>query len=115
MAITPGQLKIRYPVFDDLENSTIQMVIDDVGLEISETVWGAYYNRACMLYTSHLLSVEDHKNEGEATETPRRLSSESFGDSSESYANPKNQLEETVFGREYLRLARRVLPHGVTV
>ena len=115
MAVTPGQLKIRYPVFDSLEDSTIQMVIDDVELELDETTWGRYFDRACTLLVAHMLAVEDHKNEGEATETSRRLSSESFGDSSESYANPENQLEETVFGREYLRLARRVLPHGVTV
>lgn len=113
--ITPDELKIRYPVFDDVENFRIQAVIDDVALELDEATWGKYFKRACTLYTAHTLTIEDVLNDGESTGASRRLSSESFGDSSESYENSDEQLSETVYGREYLRLSRRVLPHAATV
>lgn len=113
--LTPEDLKIRYPVFAPLEDQVIQEVINEVAQEISESSWGKHFDRACRLLVAHTLVLEDALEDGESTASPRRLSSRSLGDAAESYANPTNQLQETVYGRSYLRLSRRVLPHAVTV
>ena len=116
MAITPQALKTRYPVFANIPDARIASVIEEAEMEVDARVWPVpYLDRGQGLYTAHLLVVEDADSGGVATLQPRRLSSQSFGDSSDSYTNPKDTLEETMYGRRYKRLRDQVVPRAVLV
>lgn len=115
MAVTPAAIKARYPVFEPIADERIAAVIEDVESEVTASAWGDFLDKAQRLYTAHLLVIEDTSQDGIDTDRPRRLTSKAFGKAKDSYANPDDQLDETVYGRSYKRLRRQVLTTAVSI
>ncbi len=91
-------------VFPDLpitqgQCSAIQAFMAD---EVSKPTFGTEYVKGLMLLTAHWLTLERRKGNGQ-------LTSEHVGDLSASYqpGSVARSIEQTSFGKEFLRLARR--------
>jgi hypothetical protein len=54
--ITPSQLQAKFPeVFDALSDAVIQLAIDEAALNISEDLWGDFYDLGLYYLSAHIL------------------------------------------------------------
>ncbi len=79
--------------------SAVQAFMAD---EVSKATFGEQYVKGLMLLTAHWLTLERRRGNGQ-------LTSERVGDLSASYqpGSVSRSIEQTSFGKEFLRLARR--------
>lgn len=102
--ITVAQFRARFNEFSvaaDYPDETIQLYIDDSAAEVDFSKFGARAAKAQAYWVAHYLALwkisQDDASVG-ATGVPlRRLTAQSEGDSSESYASPGNITIEDEF------------------
>jgi hypothetical protein len=67
IAPTVEEFKIRFPVYADVPDATVQAALDEAGTMVDDTwVSQADYTAGYMLYTAHLLALDGY---GTSTET----------------------------------------------
>lgn len=125
MSLTPaiGFLD-RFPEFSEISESRIQLFLDDAVLEVSQSFFGQYYNKALCLYTAHVLALANVTTgqTGGALGNIAPVASRTIGDTSVTFANsgqggPKTSqwLESTPYGQELARLYKLFGAGGLTV
>lgn len=93
-------------------------IIDDAYATLDESRWGTKYHLAAKYLSAHVGSLL-LRGGGNGASTPVIL--ESLGDASRGYATPFastsswNDLELTIWGKLYKRLARQVVPFAFVV
>jgi hypothetical protein len=114
---TATDIKTRFPgAFDTLADNFIEAIIAEAALEISETVWGRFYQKGLIFLTAHFLYCLPGSAPGGGGATGS-ISSQSVGDVSVSFATaapislPMQSLSSSSYGQEFLRL-RRLLQGG---
>lgn len=116
MAVTPTTFKARYTEFSSESDARVQVYIDDAELELSEDVWGDFYDRGLSALTAHLLAIANRNAASSGTGvslggslTGRSVGSVSvsFGASASSGSSEDYYLS-TAYGAEYWRLAKIV-------
>jgi hypothetical protein len=118
MAITPTDVRARYPEFEsvtDYPTARIQTWIDKAEGELSESNWGDQYNEGLLAYTAHFLSWSTNTaSSGGAVGSVGPLASKSIGDVSVSFASTVSAgasateafFNSTPYGQEYWRLVQ---------
>lgn len=120
MAITPADIKNRFPEFVDVSDARIQFFIDDAVLYLNEARAGLYYNKLLSLLVAHYLTLANKSAEGGNTGAGL-VSSYSVGDTAISFSNPQvytdSQLyfQQTAYGIEYLTYATYSAGGGLVV
>ncbi|MDH2927230.1 DUF4054 domain-containing protein [Lonepinella koalarum] len=102
----------RYPQFEKLGESIIELFLSDAFAEMDKNRWGKLYERGGLALTAHLLTLNQWTAEDNGN-PQRELTAESVGDLSVSYAQSSTvQSDEfyrtTAYGQEYLRLRKLV-------
>lgn len=114
MSVTPNTLKLKFPAFACEADPRLQLFIDEAQLQISESVFGDFYDTAIGYLTAHLLSSDKMANGGKGF-----VSSETVGDLSRSYTQAggilASGLASTTYGQRYLNLLRLVKPTPTVV
>lgn len=116
MALTPADFKIRFPEFEEIDNTRIQFFLNDAVLEVSESAWGTLYEKGVMSLSAHLLSISQSNQEDDDSDDGEtgNITSKSIGDVSYSFAKATSESSsddwylQTSYGAEYLRLKKRV-------
>ena len=109
MTVTPADIKTRFPEFDSVNDSRIQIFIDDAELELDEGRWGDLYDKGLSYLTAHLLYMGEQSAGGSGAGLGP-LSTKSIGDVSVSFGsylaadNDANSFNSTSYGQEYYRL-----------
>ena len=124
MAVTPTTMKARFPEFASIDDSRIQLFIDDAETEMSAGVWGDLYDRGLSYLVAHLLAIgertalSDTGSSGSVSPVTRKK----VGDVEVEYAGialtelPENALlQSTSYGQEHQRLKMLVVPSMVVV
>lgn len=124
--------KLRYPEFNDVPEAVVAMAIDDAEMELCQKVWGKYYQRGVAALAAHTLWLKGYLGDiDEDTGMPdsdgsakRAVASHTAGSLSISYAGTAKDgfgngntygYEESIYGREYLRLLYMVTPGWVVI
>ena len=66
---TPTTFKARFPEFDSIAESRIQIFIDDSLLVLNETTWGNVYSLAVCYLTAHYLALGEASSNGNSGTT----------------------------------------------
>jgi hypothetical protein len=103
--VTPSSFKIRFPEFTTTSNDTIQMLIDEATLLI--TNFGTYQDIATNYLTAHLLTLNGKSSPSNS------IASKTVGSVSISYGGSNGTLTEsfyssTSYGQMYLDLRKRI-------
>lgn len=107
MAITPADIKLRFPEFDSVIDGRIQLFIDDATATVNPNCSNADLMIAYL--TAHLLFISDKTDSGSGGNISPVIS-ESVGDVSRSFgvsANNSNSdayYNSTSYGQRYLDL-----------
>jgi hypothetical protein len=112
MAVTPTLFKTRFPEFDGIDDSRIQIFIDDAILMLYEPYWGTKYELGIYYLTAHYLSsaVFSENSIVGAAVSSGLVASKSVDGSSISFTNatPSNQSDayflSTAYGQRYIAL-----------
>ena len=114
MTVSPAAFKSRYAEFSAVSDATVQIYLDDAGLELDEGRWGSLYDRGIYALAAHFISLAQRAALGGSTGAGASgpLASKSIGDVSLSYAwtsgagQTRNQdyYLATIYGQDYLRL-----------
>lgn len=111
MTITPADFKARFTEFASVEDTRVQLFIDDAELEMSESAWGNIYDKGLAYLTAHLLTISDLTASGNSGSL-NALASRAVDGVSESFATPtmddNNNIASTSYGQEYARLLRLI-------
>lgn len=124
--------KLRYPEFKDVPEAVVAMAIDDAAMELCQKVWGKYYERGVAALAAHTLWLKGYLGDiNEETGLPdsdgearRAVVSHTAGSLSISYAGTAKEgfgsgntygFEDSLYGREYLRLMNLVSPRWVVI
>lgn len=112
MAVTPTTFKVRYPEFSSVDDSRIQLFIDDATLEMSEEKWGDLYDRGLSALAAHLLAIatQNAASGGTGASIGGEIASRAVGSVSVSFTT-SNSMDSslkfymsTAYGAEYWRL-----------
>jgi len=57
MAVTPASFKIRFPEFSSVDDSRIQLFLDDAIIMLNEAYWGDKYDLGINYFTAHKLAL----------------------------------------------------------
>lgn len=112
--VTPATIKARFPEFATVDDSKIQIFIDDAILILNETFWGTKYDLGVSYLAAHFLSLALSSEAGAASAIGA-VSSRAVDGVSISYSTmtPENHgdayYSSTMYGQRYLAL-RRTLP-----
>jgi hypothetical protein len=113
MAVTPADFKERFPEFDSVSDTRVQLFLDDAALELDEGRWGDLYDKGLSYLTAHLLYIGEQSSAG-AGEGSGPLTSKSVGDVSLSFGanlaadTDAASFNATSYGQEYYRLMMMV-------
>ncbi len=116
MAIDAATFKIRFPEFDTVADSRVDLFLSLAVLEVGEIPWGDLYEEGVFLLAAHKLQLDQNRNQaanqpvGGGSVGP--LASRKIGDVSISFASTGSGsssdseyiLKSTVYGQEYFRL-----------
>jgi len=61
---TPTAFKARFPEFNSIEDTRIQIFIDDACLVINEDTWGTLYSLAVCYLSAHYLALSEDSLNG---------------------------------------------------
>jgi len=103
MTVTPASIKQRFPEFESLDNSYIQLFIDSALLNANCDYFQNGKDHAASYLTAHLLKIS--QSNGSAS----FVTKEKVGQLERSYSSPpsmKSELSSTAYGQEYLRFLR---------
>lgn len=112
--MTPTEFKARFPEFDSVDDSRIQVFIDDAELELDEGVWGTWYEKGLAYLTAHFLTIANQTAAGASGSTGGPVASRSVGDVSISFARgastgaTEDYFNSTSYGQEYFRMVNIV-------
>lgn len=62
--ITPVIFKTKFPEFASIDDSAIQLVIDEAELILSESYWGNKYDLGLLYYCAHMLLISQAAENG---------------------------------------------------
>ena len=127
-----NNFKLRYPEFNAVPEDVINIAIDDAKMDLCPEVWGKYYERGYMALVAHSLWLKGYLDGvDENTGLPdsdgsakRAVASHGAGSLSISYAGTARDgfgtgttfgYEDSLYGREYLRLMNMITPRWVVV
>jgi hypothetical protein len=110
--VTPTDFKSRFPEFSTIDDSRIQLFLDDAELEISQTVWGKLYDKGISYLTAHELSMATATENGK-TGGLKSEASKSVGNVSVSYNNPtydeyNNYYTTTAYGKKFIDMKNKI-------
>jgi hypothetical protein len=120
MAVTPADFKERFPEFDSVSDTRVQLFLDDAALELDEGRWGDLYDKGLSYLTAHLLYIGEQSSAGQG-EGGGPLSTKAVGDVSLSFGsylttdNKAAVFNATSYGQEYYRLMMMVGMGAVAV
>ena len=109
MAIDPASFKIRFPEFDSVDDSRIQVFIDDAVLVLNESYWSSKYDLGLYYYTAHSLALAT-QTEGGNIGSMGLVGSKAVDGTSISYTNPTPNDQSdayylsTLYGQRYIQL-----------
>ncbi len=111
MTVTASLFKTRFPEFDDLEESRIEIFIGDAEDELEESAWGDRYDLAVYYLTAHLLALGQETLAGNPMGLSKITSASadglSTGFGSYTFTSATDAYwSSTSYGREFLRLKR---------
>lgn len=125
---TSAQFKARFPVYEDLEDAYVDLLLAEASGQVDTSWIEADYQPAIMYLAAHLIATDASGNSGddeeEADGGDGPISSENFGVLSVTYDTSKgsassNQsssgLERTEYGRRYLSLLKKNKPAIVAI
>ena len=124
MALDPSTFKIRFPEFVTVDDSRIQLWLDDAELEVGESAWGTLYEKGVMLLAAHFLFIDQENQDsgdGAGGSSMSRVTAKSVGDVSVSFARAtaadatEDWYMQSSYGSEYWRLKMRVGMGAVAV
>lgn len=109
----PADFKETYPVFNDVENSTIEKLLEDAKKMINEKIFSQKYTKAIFLLVAHALEIEELRKD----DLDEAVVSRSTEAGSVSIVNPSKDFRElfyskTSYGVEYLALRRSIRKVG---
>lgn len=120
--ITPTDFKTRFPEFDSVDDTRVQMFIDDAVLELIQSVWDVYYDLGLFYLTAHYLALATASNQGNGSSSAvGPLSQATVGNVSASFAKktPGTDSEEyynsTQYGQRYWKMMSQVATKPVLV
>lgn len=109
--IDPTSFKIRFPEFVSVDDSRIQLFIDDTENVLNPVYWGDKYNLGLYYYTAHLLTIANGSEAGSVT-SKGPIASRAVDGTSVSYGNTASGsqaddfLASTIYGQRYLTLRK---------
>jgi hypothetical protein len=115
--MTPTEFKDRYPEFTSIDDSRIQLFLDDAALELDSSLWGNWYDRGLAALAAHFLSLSIKAGSaGGSAGSVGPVASRSVGDVSVSFGmysggaagTSDDFYKSTVYGQDYLRLMKLV-------
>lgn len=106
---TAATLKRRYPAFEALDDTLVEEFLADAAAELDVETWGSTYVRAVCALAAHGLWVRRKSLREE--DVGGQVSSIKTGDYSVGYAAQGDDpsLHHSLYGREYLRLRKRIV------
>lgn len=128
MAVSPlsslssvEQFKVRYPEFSSVSNALISLVMDEASARIGDTWVDGDGNRARMLLTAHILTMEGEPGRtatGQGSAGTGLVKRDKVGDVETEFAVPSSSTgssstsayASTFYGQQYLDLVRRNFP-----
>lgn len=109
---TPANFKTRFPEFSTVDDTRIQLFIDDAELEISKTVWGKLYDKGVSYLTAHELSMatatENGKSGGLKSEASKSVGNVSVSYASLNYNEYDNYYTTTAYGKKFIDMKNKV-------
>lgn len=125
------KFKLRYPEFTNVPDGVLNVTMEDARMDLCKKIWGKYYERGWMALTAHNLwlkgYLDDLDDDGNpisdggakrsvASRTAGSLSISYGGTTCDGFGNGNTYgYEESVYGREYLRLLYMVTPGWVVI
>lgn len=110
--ITPANFKTRFPEFSTINDTRIQLFLDDAELEISKTVWGKLYDKGIYYLTAHELSMatatENGKTGGLKSEASKSVGNVSVSYSSLNYNEYDNYYTTTAYGKKFIDMKNKI-------
>ncbi|RKZ95806.1 MAG: hypothetical protein DRQ46_07910, partial [Gammaproteobacteria bacterium] len=64
MATDPTQFKVRFPEYADVDDSFIQIFLNDAALVMDEQVWGKYFDNGQAYLAAHYLAMANKGSAG---------------------------------------------------
>lgn len=108
--ITATDIKARFPgAFTSISDALLETVIVEASLEISEGLWGTYYDTGLLYLSAHIASMSAMGASSASVSGP--VSSKRIGDVSISYATPQggvSAINSTSYGQRFLELRKRI-------
>ncbi len=117
MAATAIQVQEKFPEFAQETEARITVFLEDALKEISPTAWGSDADNAQMLFACHSLCTVGNLGGNQAVD-PGAVKKEKIGEVATEYAvaspssdaSEEDVLKSTSYGREFLRIKRRIFP-----
>lgn len=110
-ALTPADMKERFPEFASLTDARVQLFIDDAELELAPAEWGDSYKKGWSYLSAHLLSCSISSATGGGIGGANGpVASRAVGDVSISFGSNLSMdatagaYNLTPYGQEYWRL-----------
>ena len=106
--ITPSIFKIRFPEFASINDTLVQMMLDEAYLLISDN---KYQDTMVLYWTAHNLVIQQNQSSGNSSPSIT-IASEAVGNVNTSYANPTidntsvSFYMSTSYGQKYLEYKR---------
>ena len=105
--------KLVAPEFKNKSSSSLEPFVNEALLEVSEKKWGKFHPRAWALMTAHLLKMFDISKTGQASAGNVQIKKTKVGDLEREFAvsqtKDKDTLDLTIYGKEYIRLRKKIL------
>ncbi len=120
MSVTPVTFKVRFPEFDSVDNSRIQLFLDDATLILNEDFWDEKYDLGISYLTAHELYLGTQSEAG-VTEATSSIASQAVDGTSISFNSAVIDTQSeayylsTVYGQKYLWLLRTLGSGAMTV
>lgn len=101
------------PEFKNKSSSFLEPFVTEAELEVSEKKWGKFHPRAWALMTAHLITMFNISKTGQASAGNVQIKKTKVGDLEREFAvsqtKNKDTLELTIYGKEYIRLRKKIL------
>lgn len=104
MAVTPADIKERFPEFATRNDGDITVIIAEAARQVNAVAWGARADDGIQWLTAHLLlNLPKGSKANSGSVTSKAVSKLSLGFSS-AMMFAESSLGATVFGKEYMTL-----------
>lgn len=105
--------KIRHPEFNQgtYSDDQIQVALDDAGLEVDQSKWGARYDRGVALLAAHFL----YQSAKESAMPLQTFTVDGITTTFDTSANTGDSLSASKYGMEFSRIRKLVCPGGFVV